>query len=165
MLYILVVRPLLPKTRPEPVHEIASLNNMSGCITFAKNGPHFPKHEQSQRMKLLHSTITFAMSGCFTFALPQSMNRASMWNFEAYCEKASYADVSSWVRGLNFGLSHPLHPYFVYYRATITLVSLHICAGSPELSLLDNATSTKISYAGPNRPHRRRSRVKWTQVQ
>ena len=56
-----------------------------------------------------------------------------------------HLSVSKRARGLNFGLSIHLHLYFVYMPAAKSLASLHICADSPEPSLLDNAIRTKIS--------------------
>ena len=61
----------------------------------------------------------------------------------------AYADLSSGARGLNFGLILHLHPDFVYdsMQAAKALVSLHICADTPEPSLLVSVISTKISCA------------------
>ena len=54
------------------------------------------------------------------------------------------ANVSSRARGLKFGLSLHLHPYFMC--AVKALLSLCICL--PEHSLPNNAISNKISCAG-----------------
>ena len=53
---------------------------------------------------------------------------------------ASIARASCWTRGLNFGLSLHLHPYYVYASSDV-LASLLICTVSPEHSLLDSAIS------------------------
>ena len=52
----------------------------------------------------------------------------------------AHADISSGVGGLSFlsdGSSLPLHPNSVFVRRK-AVASLHICAGSPEPSILDN---------------------------
>ena len=48
----------------------------------------------------------------------------------------AHADVSNGERGLDFGLSLHLHPFFVYVSSK-ALTSLHICADSPDPSLLE----------------------------
>ena len=68
----------------------------------------------------------------------------------AYAQKPSlnaYVDVSRKARGLNYGLSLQLYPSLCT-QAAETLVSLCICADSPESSLLADAISTKIWWAG-----------------
>ena len=54
----------------------------------------------------------------------------------------THADVSSRTRGLNFNQSLYLHAFFVCASKEGPL-SLHICAGLPESSLLDNAIIPK----------------------
>ena len=56
-------------------------------------------------------------------------------------------NVSSKARGLNFGPSLHLHPYFVYES------SEGYGKPAPEPSWLDNAIITKISWAGSNINH------------
>ena len=56
-----------------------------------------------------------------------------------------HTNVFSGVRGLKFGLSHPLLPYLVYTRnrEAKALARLRVCAGSFEPSLLAFAIRTK----------------------
>ena len=66
----------------------------------------------------------------------------------AYTQKPpinAHVDISSRARGLNFGLSLHLHPYFVF------AISEGCGEGAdlPKHWLLNIAISTKISYAGP----------------
>ena len=65
------------------------------------------------------------------------------------CANASnnqaHTDVSSKIKGLQFGLSLHLHPYFVYGSSEGSDESAHM----PETSLLAYVISAKISYAGP----------------
>ena len=61
---------------------------------------------------------------------------------------SAHVDVSSGARCLNFNQSLHLHTYFLYMRTVKALVSLFICAGWPELPLLDYVISTKISCTG-----------------
>ena len=58
-------------------------------------------------------------------------------------------DVSRNIRGLSFGLSLPLLPYFVYVKNK-ALACLYKCADSLESLLLADVLSTKILCTGPN---------------
>ena len=53
-------------------------------------------------------------------------------------------DESSGARDLTFGMNLHLYKY-ILQSALKTLVSMHICVGSPELFWLRNATCTKFS--------------------
>ena len=62
----------------------------------------------------------------------------------------AHADIISNARCLSFGVRLHQHPYFALsMQAGKTLISLRICADSPELSLLTNAISTDISCNVP----------------
>ena len=52
-------------------------------------------------------------------------------------------------RGLNFGLSLHVHPYFVYVSSGGCGESVQ-CTDSPEPPLLADAISTEISCTGPH---------------
>ena len=57
-----------------------------------------------------------------------------------------HVGASSGVRGLNIGMSHPLHPYVIYASNICSCESAHL-QGSSEPLLFDNAISTKSSCA------------------
>ena len=59
------------------------------------------------------------------------------------CSLKGHADETRRARDLLFYLSLHYHRRLSYSRATEALISLHICAGSSEPSLLDYTISTK----------------------
>ena len=60
----------------------------------------------------------------------------------------AYADISSGTRSLHSGLRPYLHPYFEGASSEGAGDSAHMRRKSPEPPLLDNATGSKISFAG-----------------